>query len=129
MYEKSNRREAVAREIFWGLFDISESKFGMNASTMGFWNKIAMFLLILTFIVTAGTRILNDKYLRLNGDLEFNFTRVDLGTKRSRMQCSQACSVDSSCIGVGVQETNGGKVRCFKVVLWDLPFKDLAWVV
>ena len=41
--------------------------------------------------------------------------KVDLGNKPSRIQCSRMCSEDSSCLGVGIQETSTGEVSCFKM--------------
>ena len=51
-----------------------------------------------------------------NKNVEFNFTRVDVGSKVSQIQCSQMCSEDFKCLGVLIQETVIGEVKCFKMM-------------
>ena len=76
-------------------------------------------LLLLTVAISAVTRtethIRSEKYQQHKDELSLNFTRVDLNNARSQLQCSRACSEDSSCIGVGIQERTGGKIHCFKM--------------
>ena len=54
----------------------------------------------------------NEIYRKAKGEIQFNFTRVDLGRVRSKIQCFTKCSGDSRCLGVGVQKTNEGMFRC-----------------
>ena len=65
-------------------------------------------------IIDAGFAIRGEEYQKTK-NVEFNFTRVDLGNKLNQIQCSRLCSEDSNCLGVEFQETATGEVRCFKM--------------
>ena len=77
---------------------------------------VVLFLLVVTIpkIIDAELAIQNEKYHQRE-NVGFNFTRVDLGNKLNQIQCSRMCSEDSRCLGVGIQETATGEVRCFKM--------------
>ena len=77
---------------------------------------VVLFLLVVTVpkIIDAELAIQNEKYHQTE-NVGFNFTRVDLGNKLNHIQCPRMCSEDSNCLGVGIQETATGEVRCFKM--------------
>ena len=79
-------------------------------------NPMFLFLLVATVptIIGAQFAIKSEEYQQTK-NVELNVTRVDLGNKLSRIQCSRMCSEDSSCVGVGIQEKTAGEVRCFKM--------------
>ena len=76
-------------------------------------NPMFLFLLVVTVptIIGAEFAIKNEEYQQTK-NVELNFTKVVLGNKLSRIQCSRMCSEHSSCLGVGIQEKTAGEVRC-----------------
>ena len=77
---------------------------------------VVLFFLVVTVptIIDAGFAIKSEEYQQTK-NVKLNFTKVDLGNKLSQIQCSRMCSEDSSCLGVGIQKTATGEVRCFKM--------------
>ena len=77
---------------------------------------VVLFFLVVTVptIIDAGFAIKSEEYQKTK-NVGFNFTRIDLGNRMSQIQCSRMCSEDPSCLGVGIQETATGEVRCFKI--------------
>ena len=77
---------------------------------------VVLLLLVVTVpkIIDAELAIRNEEYQNTK-NVDFNFIRVDLGNKLNQIQCSRMCSEDSNCLGVGIQETATGGVRCFKM--------------
>ena len=77
---------------------------------------VFLFLLVVTAptIISTEFAIKSEEYQQTK-NVKLNFAKVDLGNKLSQIQCSRMCSEDSSCLGVGIQETATGEVRCFKM--------------
>ena len=77
---------------------------------------VVLFILVVTVPTIIGVEfaIKSEKYQQTK-NVRFNFTRVDLGNKLSQIQCSRMCSEDSNCLGVGIQKTATGEVRCLKM--------------
>ena len=71
-------------------------------------------LVVVSIFINAEFPIRNEQY-RQTREFGLNFTKVDLGFKRTRFNCFRDCSHESSCIGVGIQATTTGRVRCFKM--------------
>ena len=78
-------------------------------------HEMVLFLLAIAAIfINAEFPIRNEQYRQI-GQLGLNFTKEDLGFKRNWFNCFRDCSHESSCIGVGIQATTTGRVRCFKM--------------
>ena len=75
------------------------------------------FLLVLTVTTVIGTKFaIKIVEYQQTKNVEFNFTRFDLGKKLTRIQCSRICSEDSHCLGVVIQEITMVELRCFKMM-------------
>ena len=71
-----------------------------------------LLVIVAPLVVTSELGVQNEIYRKAKGEIQFNFTRVDLGSARSKIQCFTKCSGDSGCLGVGVQKLNEGMFRC-----------------
>ena len=69
-------------------------------------------VIVASLAVASELLVQNEIYRKEKGEIQFNFTRVDLDSARNKIQCFTKCSGDSGCLGVGVQKTNEGMFRC-----------------
>ena len=72
-------------------------------------------VLLFSAVCVEALSFRSGNYERIEGDLGFNFIRIDLGYKRNQIECFRGCSDDVCCLGVGLEDTNDGRFRCFKI--------------
>ena len=94
------------------------TKFKSNRATKENYQEmtIAFLLLVLvaTLVVGADIQILNEIYRKFKGEI-WNFTTIDQGYARSKIQCFTKCIGESACLGVGLREGIEGGFRCSKL--------------